>query len=187
MVMKENDIKKYDEYSIWGFLERECRRQQKPVFFMLTSIEEVIGKKTKRPKRKKKYHFFKQKRSDKVWHVVKPNDDGIVPPGENCISFDKKKIYNLFRDYPHELTDEEKEIFDRENPFWAKFFSGRPRHRVKVRCIADDVDYLTKDKIYEVLEADDGLWEIINDKGEFCYYSPSNFEVVETYNETYCF
>ena len=58
---------------------------------------------------------------------------------------------------------------------------------IKEENIRRAQDYLTKDKIYEVLEADDGLWEIINDKGEFCYYSPSNFEVVETYNETYCF
>ena len=36
--------------------------------------------------------------------------------------FDKVKIYNLFADYPHNLTPEEKEIFDKENPYWCDFF-----------------------------------------------------------------
>ncbi|WP_439847448.1 DUF7675 family protein [Ligilactobacillus salivarius] len=29
----------------------------------------------------------------------------------------KVKQFNLFRDYPQALTDEEKEIFDNENPY----------------------------------------------------------------------
>ena len=45
--------------------------------------------------------------------------------GHHLFSFDKKKIYNLFADYPHNLTAEEKEIFDKENPFWKDFFSDR--------------------------------------------------------------
>ncbi len=47
--------------------------------------------------------------------------------GEHIFTFDKKKFYNLFRDYPHNLTKEEKEIFDRENPFWKDFFKNRSK------------------------------------------------------------
>lgn len=45
--------------------------------------------------------------------------------GEMLFSFDGKKIYNLFRDYPHALTAEEKNAFDLENPFWTEFFKDR--------------------------------------------------------------
>lgn len=40
-------------------------------------------------------------------------------------SFDKQKIYHLFRDYPNALTPEEKAIFDSECPFWHEFFEGK--------------------------------------------------------------
>ena len=36
-----------------------------------------------------------------------------------------KKIYNLFADYPHNMTAEEVKIFDNENPYWAAFFKDR--------------------------------------------------------------
>lgn len=40
-------------------------------------------------------------------------------------TFDGKKVYNMFADYPHNLTPEEKEIFDKEEPYWANFFKDR--------------------------------------------------------------
>ena len=45
--------------------------------------------------------------------------------GEFLFSFDKKKVFNLFADYPHNLTPEQKEIFDKENPYWKDFFKDR--------------------------------------------------------------
>ncbi len=64
--------------------------------------------------------FYKNKRTDKVWWVDTPD-----MKGEHLFSFDKKKIYNLFRDFPYALTEEEIEIFSRENPEWREFFSRR--------------------------------------------------------------
>ena len=69
---------------------------------------------------KNKYNFYKKKENDLVWWVEKGDDTG-----EHLFSFDKNKTYNLFQDYPYNLTPEEKEIFDKENPFWANFFRDR--------------------------------------------------------------
>lgn len=64
--------------------------------------------------------FFKNNPDDKIWWV---EDHEKV--GEWLFSFDKKHIFNMFRDYPHELTDEQKKIFDEENPYWVDFFKDR--------------------------------------------------------------
>lgn len=45
--------------------------------------------------------------------------------GEMNFTFDGKKIFNLFQDYPYNLTDEEKRIFDERNPYWTEFFKDR--------------------------------------------------------------
>ena len=66
-----------------------------------------------------KYNFYKKNSENKIWWV---ETDEI---GANLFSFDKKKVYNLFKDYPHNMTKEEVEIFDKENPYWANFFRGR--------------------------------------------------------------
>lgn len=66
------------------------------------------------------YDIYKENETDNIWWV-----DNYDTVGEHLFTFDKVKIYNLFADYPHNLTPEEKEIFDRENPYWAEFFSDR--------------------------------------------------------------
>ena len=63
--------------------------------------------------------FYKEKPTDKIWWV-ETNAIGVWE-----FSFDKKKIYNMFRDYPWKLRKEEKEIFDKENPYWVNFFKDR--------------------------------------------------------------
>ena len=64
--------------------------------------------------------FYKKNKNDKIWWI-----DNIDTIGEFLFSFDKKTIFNLFADYPHNLTAEQKEIFDKENPYWKDFFSYR--------------------------------------------------------------
>lgn len=64
--------------------------------------------------------FYKRHESDKIWWKT----SGI---GEWLFSFDKKTIYNMFRDYPDKLTKKQIEIFDKENPYWADFFKDRKR------------------------------------------------------------
>ena len=58
-------------------------------------------------------YFYKKKKSDTVWWL-KESGDG------HKFSFDKEVVFNLMKDYPDKLTAEQKEIFDRENPFWAR-------------------------------------------------------------------
>ncbi len=45
--------------------------------------------------------------------------------GEMLFTFDGERIFNLFRDYPHELSEEQVRSFDEANPFWAEFFKDR--------------------------------------------------------------
>jgi len=64
--------------------------------------------------------FYKQNENDEIWWTAE-----LDTVGEFLFSFDKKKIYNLFADYPHNLTKEEKAIFDKENKYWKDFFKDR--------------------------------------------------------------
>ncbi len=66
------------------------------------------------------YAFYKENENDKIWWV-----DNFDTVGEWLFSFDKKTVFNMFEDYPWKLTEEQKRIFDEENPYWAEFFSDR--------------------------------------------------------------
>lgn len=63
--------------------------------------------------------FYKNNADDIIWWV----DTDKVGVWE--FSFDKKKIYNLFEDFPYKLTKEEVQIFMKENPYMANFFTDR--------------------------------------------------------------
>lgn len=67
-----------------------------------------------------KSDFYKKNKNDIIWWI-----DNLDTRGEFLFSFDKKKIYNLFKDYPYNLSKIEKDIFDKENPYWAEFFKDR--------------------------------------------------------------
>ena len=68
-----------------------------------------------------KYVWYHENPGDQVWWVEAPLDrDGVW-----LFSFDRETVYNLFEDYPYKLTPEQKVIFDRENPYLAKYFSYR--------------------------------------------------------------
>lgn len=64
--------------------------------------------------------LYKENKGDIISWV-----ENVEVIGERLFTFDGKKIYNLFADYPHNLSEEEKAIFDRENPYWADFFKDR--------------------------------------------------------------
>ena len=64
-----------------------------------------------------KYDFYKENDNDRVWWVNTVDKVGLY-----LFTFDRKKIYNLFSDYPRTLSPEEKKIFDEEHPYWRKFF-----------------------------------------------------------------
>lgn len=65
--------------------------------------------------------WYKNNPNDRIWWL----DNGDDVKGEFVFSFDKKKTYNMFADYPHNMSKDEVAIFDKENPFWADFFADR--------------------------------------------------------------
>lgn len=64
--------------------------------------------------------YYKNNPGDELWWLDTRDNDG-----DFVFSFDMQTDFNMFRDYPWKLTAEQKEIFDRENPMWAKFFDDR--------------------------------------------------------------
>lgn len=65
--------------------------------------------------------WFKNEETDTIWWL----DNGDEKKGIFIFSFDQKKQYNLFEDYPHNMKPEEVVIFNNENPFWQEFFKER--------------------------------------------------------------
>ena len=63
--------------------------------------------------------FYKNNENDQIWWFY---DTEVL--GQPSFSFDKKKVFYLFGDYPDSLTPDQKDLFDKENPYWAQFFRG---------------------------------------------------------------
>lgn len=69
-----------------------------------------------------KYQWYKEEETDTIMWL----DHRGEIFGQHIFSFDGGKTqFNMFRDYPWKLTPEQKEIFDKEQPFWADFFRDR--------------------------------------------------------------
>lgn len=61
-----------------------------------------------------------------VWRVVQVDEDGHQTlTGNFFFTFDKKKVFNAFRDYPDNLTYSQKQIFDENFPDWAELLASR--------------------------------------------------------------
>lgn len=76
-------------------------------------------------------NFYKDSENGLIWWI---DNDHV---GEFLFSFDKKKIYNLFADFPEALTPEEVKIFIKDQPYWRDFFIDRlleyqERHNITV-------------------------------------------------------
>ena len=72
--------------------------------------------------------FYKNNENDRIWWVEEGEmieDTWYPQDGTMLFSFDKETVFNLFEDYPYKLTPQQKAIFDKENPYWADFFSDR--------------------------------------------------------------
>ena len=55
------------------------------------------------------YKFVKNHKKYVIWWV----DNAEDVKGKYLFTFDKVEIFNMFRDYPHKLTEEQREIFDK--------------------------------------------------------------------------
>ncbi len=116
--------------------------------------------------------FYKKHDNDKVWWV---HNIGII--GRLDVSFDKKKILNLWKDYPENFTKAEKELFDKENPYWANFFRDR--------CLEKKTEGLKYKflKYTYVSELEEGYLDELQEKYDFVYPDILR-EYYENYNES---
>ena len=66
------------------------------------------------------YDIFKESKKHKIWQV---NEKDAI--GSLLITFDKKKVYNLWTDFPLKFKQSEIEIIKEEMPYWYDFFNDR--------------------------------------------------------------
>ena len=77
----------------------------------------------------RKWYFFDGEKfplyKKRIFHKIQWVDFRGEYYGLHVFTFDGDTFFNMYRDYPENLTEEQKKIFDKENPFWAKYFSKR--------------------------------------------------------------
>ena len=60
-----------------------------------------------------------------VFRVTQVDKDGYPTlTGNFFFTFDKKKVFNVFRDYPRSLTAEQKQAFDENFSDWANLLAS---------------------------------------------------------------
>ena len=82
-------------------------------------------------------NLYQKSHNKKIWWV---DPDGVK--GEHLFTFDKETAYNLFRDYPYKLNDEQIAIFQEEEPFWTDFFKSRME---ETKLSFEDTETVKKD------------------------------------------
>lgn len=76
---------------------------------------------------------FLRPKGNKIWELITEEE------GPLYFSFDKKKIYNFWTDY-WDLTDEEREIFNKEYPVMARLKNPNVAD-VDIEDEEDDLEY----------------------------------------------
>lgn len=70
---------------------------------------------------KEKYLFSKEFPNDKIWIVERLQGNKIIQVADEYLfSFDKKTIFNYWKDYPDNLTKEQADIFKDKFPILAE-------------------------------------------------------------------
>ncbi len=99
-----------------------------------------------------KMTFYKISETDKIWWVGDLCHD-VILYGKDWITFDRKKIYNLWTDYPHNMTPDEVELFNREHPQRAEFFAWRKD------CPEEEKYIMTQEEIDNFLYKDNEVFD----------------------------
>lgn len=63
--------------------------------------------------------FFQREKGNLMW-IVDCFDDNKRRIGDFRFSFDRKKVFNFWQDYPDKLTPEQTAIFKKEKPMLAE-------------------------------------------------------------------
>ncbi|MDY4861179.1 MAG: hypothetical protein SO162_01330 [Candidatus Onthomorpha sp.] len=89
-----------------------------------------------------RYRLYKSHRADKEWWVDELDEDGKPLIGTLMVSIDRKTVLNLWTDYIR-LTNEQRDLFDKENPYWAEYLDNK--HQM-VTCLYQDKTSVSRDK-----------------------------------------